>query len=88
MFEIELDQMSAVIWFDERDRADADQEGIGFFSHGDNVITSAEAIVIIGKYDRALKADHYKVKKNRLRSQRNSIVTAFGPEMAVRTGFR
>lgn len=87
MLEQEFENMFADVWFDERDRAYAAEEGIGFFEAGTNTLHSLDAIIAIRKYDRALRDDHYKTKKNRLRAQRNSLVNAFGPEMADRVGF-
>lgn len=87
MFEQEFENMFADVWFDERDRAYADEEGIGSFEAGFNTLHSLDAIIAIRKYDRALRGGHYKTKKNRLRAQRNSLVNAFGPEMADRVGF-
>ena len=87
MFDQEFESMFADVWFDERDRAYADEEGIGFFDAGVNTLHSLDAIIAVRKYDRALRGDHYATKRNRLRAQRNSLVTAFGPEMAERVGY-
>jgi len=87
MFEQKLNEMYADVWFDDRDRAYAYEEGIGDFVSGYNTMSSFDAVIIIGKYDRALSGSHYATKRNRLRSQRNSIVTAFGPEMTDLVGF-
>ena len=87
MFNNDFDNMFADIWFDARDVSIADQEGIGFFQLGDNTMHSLDALIIIRKYDNALKGKHYATKRNRLLAQRNSIATAFGPEMVERTGF-
>ena len=87
MFEQEFDNMFADVWFDDRDRAHADEEGIGVFSTGVNTLHAIDALVIIRKYDNALRANHYASKRNRMRAQRNSLVTAFGPEMADRVGY-
>ena len=87
MFEQEFDNMFADVWFDERDRAYASEEGIGDFNAGPNTFHSLDAVVAIRKYDRSLLSRHYATKKNRLRAQRNSIVSAFGPEMVSRVGF-
>ena len=87
MFEQEFDNMFADVWFDERDRAYASEEGIGDFNAGANTFHSLDAVIAIRKYDRSLLSRHYATKKNRLRAQRNSIVSAFGPEMVSRVGF-
>lgn len=87
MFEQEFDQMFADVWFDERDRAYASEEGVGDFEAGDNTLHSIDALVVIHKYDCALRGQHYATKRNRLRAQRNAIVTAFGPEMVERAGY-
>jgi hypothetical protein len=87
MFEQEFENMFADVWFDERDRAYASEEGIGNFEAGVNTFHSLDAVVAIRKYDRSLRSKHYAAKKNRLRAQRNSLVSAFGPEMAERVGF-
>ena len=87
MFEQEFDNMFADIWFDDRDARLADEEGIDFFESGNNTLHSIDALIIIRKYDNSLKSDHYKSKRNRLIAQRNSIVTAFGPEMADLVGY-
>lgn len=87
MFEQEFDNMFADVWFDDRDRALASQEGIGEFDTGANTLHSLDAVIVVRKYDRALRGDHYAAKRGRLRAQRNSVVTAFGPEMAERVGY-
>lgn len=87
MFEQEFDNMFADVWFDDRDRAHADEEGIGYFTAGTNTLHSMDAVIIIRKYDRALRGTHYASKRNRMRAQRNAMVTAFGPEMADRVGY-
>ena len=80
--EIKFEDMSVTIWFDDRARADAYEEGIGTFKNGWNIFHTADALKTIDCYDRALKGKHYyKSKRRRLVSQRNMIVTAFGPEM-------
>lgn len=87
MFKQEFDNMFADVWFDERDSGFADSEGIGEFVPGVNTMHSLDAIIVIRKYDRALRGKHYSSKIKRLRAQRNSIVTAFGPEMVERVGY-
>lgn len=87
MFDVDFDDMFADVWFDDRDRAIADQEGIGKFENGVNVFHSIDALIIIRKYDRVLKKDHYSSKLNRIRAQRNAIVNAFGPDMVDKVGF-
>lgn len=87
MFEIEFEEMFADVWFDDRDRAYAYEEGCGDFVHGNNTMHSLDAIITIRRYDSALLGKHYAGKRNRLRAQRNAIVTAFGPEMADRVGY-
>lgn len=87
MFEIEFEEMFADVWFDDRDRAYADEEGIGKFENGDNLFHSLDALTTVAAYDRALLGKHYKAKRNRLLAQRNAIVTAFGTEMVERVGF-
>ena len=88
MFEQDFNNMFADIWFDDRDRAIADMEGIGKFSEGSNTFHSLDALIVIRKYDKALNGKHHYAKLNRLRAQRNSIVTAFGPEMVDRVGYK
>lgn len=87
MFEQEFENMCANIWFDDRDRAHASEEGVGDFQAGYNTMHTNDALVAVRKYDRALRGEHYATKRNRLRAQRNAIVTAFGPEMAERVGY-
>lgn len=79
--------MFADVWFDSRDCDYASEEGIGEFQNGANTMHSSDAVIAVRKYDRALRGDHYAAKRNRLRAQRNSLVTAFGPEMAERVGY-
>jgi hypothetical protein len=86
MFEQEFENMFADIWFDDRDARIASEEGIGDFDSGDNTFHSLDALIIIRKYDNALKGKHYKSKRNRIIAQRNSIASAFGPEMIDRVG--
>ena len=85
--EIKLENMSATIWFDDRARADAYEEGIGEFENGWNIFHAADALKTIDCYDRALKGEHYRAKRRRLVSQRNMIVSAFGLEMVDLVGF-
>jgi len=87
MFEQEFQEITAHIWFDDRDRAYADEEGIGRFENGWNLFCAFDALTTVAAYDRALLGKHYKAKYNRLLAQRNAIVSAFGPEMAERVGF-
>ncbi len=87
MFEQDFDNMFADVWFDERDCAYAYEEGIGEFDAGANTMHSNDAVIAVRKYDRALRGTHYAGKRNRLRAQRNSLVTAFGPEMVERVGY-
>lgn len=87
MFEQHFDNMFADVWFDDRDRAHASEEGVGDFTTGTNTLHSLDALIIIRKYDRALRGNHYAAKRNRLHAQRNALVTAFGPEMADRVGY-
>lgn len=86
MFEQDLDEMFCDIWFDDRCCSDAYQEGVGEFDQGYNVIHSLDAIIIVRKYDAALRQNHYAAKGARLRAMRNTFVTAFGPEMVDRLG--
>lgn len=86
MFEQDLNNMFADVWFDDRDRAIADQEGIAILQSGCNTLHSNDALVLIAKYDKALRGNHYAAKRNRLRAQRNSLATAFGPEMVELVG--
>ena len=79
--------MNVIIWFDNRDRAIADHEGIGKFENGYNTFSTLDALTTIAAYDRALLGNHNETKRNRLRAQRNSIVNAFGPEMVLQVGF-
>ena len=83
-FEQSFEDMFADVWFDERDRALASEEGIGDFEAGDNTLHSLDALILIRKYDRVLRQDHYRAKRNRLAAQRGSIINAFGPEMLAR----
>ena len=88
MFEQDFGDMFADVWFDERDRAYAYEEGIGEFVAGYNTFHSSDALIAIRKYDRSLLSKHYASKRNRLRAQRNSLVTAFGPGMVARVGYK
>lgn len=83
----EFEDMFAEVWFDDRDSRYASEEGIGEFPLGHNCLHFLDALIIVRKYDWALRGDYYKAKRNRLVAQRNSIVTAFGPEMVDRVGF-
>lgn len=87
MFEQEFENMFADVWFDDRDRAYASEEGVGDFQSGANTMHTNDALIAVRKYDHALRGKHYATKRNRLRAQRNAIVTAFGPEMAERVGY-
>ena len=86
MFDTNFEDMFADIWFDDRDARIASSEGIGDFQHGNNCLHSLDAMTAVRKYDWALKQSHYAAKRNRLRAQRNAIVTAFGPDMIERVG--
>ena len=87
MFEQEFENMFSSVWFDARDCAYASEEGIGEFENGFNLMHTNDALVAIRKYDRALRGDHYSTKRKRLIMQRNSIVQAFGSEMADRVDY-
>lgn len=87
MFEQEFDNMFADVWFDDRDCGHASEEGIGDFEPGTNTLHSIDAVIVVRKYDHALRGTHYAGKRNRMRAQRNALVTAFGPEMADRVGY-
>lgn len=86
MFEQGFDNMFADVWFDDRDKSEADEEGIGKYCSGFNTFHTMDALTAIASYDRALRGNHYKAKRNRLLAQRNCIAMAFGPEMIDRVG--
>lgn len=87
MLEQEFENMFADVWFDSKDVSYASEEGIGEFSSGLNTFHTNDALVTISKYDRSLMQNHYSSKRNRLRAQRNSIVSAFGIDMVNRVGY-
>ena len=86
MFEQELYQMTAGVWFGEKDVSYADQEGLGHFHAGFNKLDSETALNVVRLYDKAMINKHYATKRNRLRAQRNAIVTAFGQDMVELVG--
>ena len=87
MFEQEFDNMFAEIWFDDAAKSDASQEGIGEFDKGWNTLHSLDALIAVRQYDVSLGGTFPACKRKRLLAQRNSLVSAFGPEMEQRVGF-
>lgn len=87
MFEQDFENLFRNVFFGVKDVAEADEEGIGKFTLGDNIFHTLDAIITVRKYDKALLNKHYAPKRNRMCAQRNCIVTAFGPEMAEKLGF-
>ncbi len=84
MFETSLEKMEATIFIENGlwDILSSDNVGLGSCGliAGFNKISSHKAIAIIDSFDKALRSCPKKYKK-RIRSERNSIVSAFGPDM-------
>lgn len=88
MFEVEFNDMSANVYIEDGMYQILTASNVGVSPDivfcGSHKYTSRDALIVIASIDRALKnCPKYLYKK--IRSQRESFVNAFGPEMIART---
>lgn len=80
MFEQNWKELELLIFIDERDSRLADCHGV-FIKAGTQKMTWPEAVTRVMALDRAIAGGiTYKRDENRLRSLRNQLLSAFGPD--------
>lgn len=91
MFEQAFEEMTACVFIEDglfsiltaSNVAALPSEG---FSPGANELNALQAVELVGRIDQARRSAP-KVYTVRLRAFRNSVVSAFGPDLADRVGF-
>ncbi len=83
MFEQELEDMTATVFFEHKDVSVLDQAGVAVFQYGSRKLDYAEAAALVEKMKHCM-AGVPKRLLPRYRACMNSIRFAFGPEFCER----